>query len=390
MKTEYQLQKVWMLHSLNWKGLKTVQGESIVVLYPGDWNTGQGPDFTNAHLLIDRIHWYGHVEMHLKTSSWFSHAHEADPNYRNVILHVVWKHDDNRFNNCAVLELEKFKLFDDYPIEYTQNTIQLACAGKVKQNIGQYDAYLANWGNRRFEKKMKRIFELINYYKGDLEQVLWILVARSFGQTVNADTFEEIASSIPYHFLKQNYYDPEMILIILLGQGGLIETVEGLSQLESKRRYASYQFDYQLKPVFGRLFSLRMRPANFPKTRLSQLAMLVSQNHDLIDLFLSPTEYESFIKKIKLDAGSGLLKTLYVNVLIPFQLCASSILGKSMSDISYNEGLCEIGPEDSTVMKLFVRAGIKPRHAWDSQSLLELYQQKCQTLNCSGCPFDNR
>lgn len=389
MKSEYQLQKMWMLYSLQWKGLSTVQGESLIILHPGDWNNGQGPDFTNAHLIIDGIHWYGHVEMHLKTSFWYNHAHETDTNYSNVILHVVWKHDDHRFDRCALLELDKFSFFVDFTDDNLQDIYQLPCFEKDKQNICQYDAYLAKWVSLRYEKKVKRIIELINFHKGNLEQVLWILIARSFGQTVNADTFEEIASSISYYILKQNSNDPEVIAIILMGQAGFLETVEGSSNLERKRIYASYKLEYQLKPVFGRLFSLRMRPANFPTIRLSQLAGLVSKNHDLVSLFLSPLEYKSFKSTLKLDAGSALVKIIYLNVFLPFQLCVSTIMDKSISHISLIERLREIAPEYSKIMQLFVSAGIKPRHAWDSQSLLELYRQKCQKSNCSGCPFAN-
>ena len=31
--------------------------------------------------------------MHVKSSDWYRHNHHLDPNYENVILHVVWEQD---------------------------------------------------------------------------------------------------------------------------------------------------------------------------------------------------------------------------------------------------------------------------------------------------------
>ena len=50
--------------------------------------------------------------MHVKSSDWFVHHHENDPNYDNVILHVVWNHDMEiyRKDNSVIptLELKKY------------------------------------------------------------------------------------------------------------------------------------------------------------------------------------------------------------------------------------------------------------------------------------------
>jgi hypothetical protein len=68
--------------------------ESIKINNRGTWNRfSPGPDFKNASIRIGNITWYGDVEIHVKASDWFKHKHHLDPNYQNVILHVVMEND---------------------------------------------------------------------------------------------------------------------------------------------------------------------------------------------------------------------------------------------------------------------------------------------------------
>ena len=79
-------------------GLLTTVGQALHILKPGMHNQLAGPDFFNAQIRIDGQLWAGNVEIHLKSSDWYLHNHEADEAYANVILHVVWEDD------CAVFD----------------------------------------------------------------------------------------------------------------------------------------------------------------------------------------------------------------------------------------------------------------------------------------------
>ena len=87
------LQFLWRYQKLSSTQLKTASGEELIVLQPGVWNTGAGPDFLQAKILLGHVQWSGHVEVHRKSSDWWHHKHHQDPNYDAVILHVVWEHD---------------------------------------------------------------------------------------------------------------------------------------------------------------------------------------------------------------------------------------------------------------------------------------------------------
>jgi len=108
--TERLLQFIWQFQYFNKIELASTVGESIQVLFAGQYNTNQGPDFLEAKIKIGKTTWAGTVELHIKTSDWEKHNHQNDKNYNNVILHVVWQNDavpgEVSKNNFPVLELK--------------------------------------------------------------------------------------------------------------------------------------------------------------------------------------------------------------------------------------------------------------------------------------------
>lgn len=64
-------------------------GQRVQVLSGGRRNSGPGPDFSDAVLLIDGWLRVGPVEMHLREEEWFAHGHGSDPAYDRVILHLL-------------------------------------------------------------------------------------------------------------------------------------------------------------------------------------------------------------------------------------------------------------------------------------------------------------
>ena len=85
-------------------GFDVYSKNPILVIHTGAWNRfAPGPDFRNACIRIGELTWFGDVEIHVKASDWFKHKHHLDPNYQNVILHVVmentnpWRYMENVF-----------------------------------------------------------------------------------------------------------------------------------------------------------------------------------------------------------------------------------------------------------------------------------------------------
>ena len=68
----------------------------------GEQNIDSGPDFCNAKIIIDGTQWYGNIEMHVFSSEWEKHVITHDPAYNNVILHVVYEHDQSIVSQSGI------------------------------------------------------------------------------------------------------------------------------------------------------------------------------------------------------------------------------------------------------------------------------------------------
>ena len=91
---ERLLQFIWQFQHFNTRSLILSSGESLQIIHPGTWNHQQGPDFSSAKIKIGDTLWAGNIEIHILASDWYKHAHDGDPNYQNIILHVVWQEDE--------------------------------------------------------------------------------------------------------------------------------------------------------------------------------------------------------------------------------------------------------------------------------------------------------
>ena len=89
---EKLLQSIWLHQRLQRDRLQTADGRSVRVLHPGFASAEGGPDFRGAVLQFDNEPpASGDVEIDLQPSGWHAHGHDVNPNFKNVLLHVVWE-----------------------------------------------------------------------------------------------------------------------------------------------------------------------------------------------------------------------------------------------------------------------------------------------------------
>jgi len=89
---ERLLQAIWRHQRLRRDRLRTADGRMVRILHPGFVSVEGGPDFRGAVIQLgDAPPASGDVEIDLRTGGWRAHGHDRNPNFKNVILHVVWE-----------------------------------------------------------------------------------------------------------------------------------------------------------------------------------------------------------------------------------------------------------------------------------------------------------
>jgi len=412
--TKRLLQFIWQFQYFNNNELRTSAGASIQIIFPGQFNTNQGPDFSEAKIKIGKETWAGNVELHLKTSDWKKHKHDRDQNYTNVILHVVWENDFDKEYTVPVLELKERVskiLLERY--EDLMNAMGfIACENSIHT---VRDITWNSWKERLLAERLIRKSKTVEFYLGQSgyhwEETFWWLLARNFGIKLNADTFQEVAKAIPLGIIARHKNQIHQLEALLLGTAGLLKDKfdEDYPRMLQKE-YRFYKNKYGLKQINSPVYFLRMRPGNFPTIRLAQLAMLV---HDSAHLFskikesvsvsdmkkwfdVTANDYwhyhyrfdeTSSFKKKRL--GSDMIDNIIINTIIPMLFAYGSYHKEEKYKQKALRWLEETSPEINSITKGFQQLKTENKSAFDSQALIELKNEYCNKKRCLDCAVGN-
>lgn len=414
---ERLLQFIWQFQYYNFSHLTTIDDQPVQVLYAGQWNRNQGPDFLNARVKIGGTLWAGHVELHLHTADWHRHGHDSDQRYQNVVLHVVWEvgsEKERMLNDFHTIELKdriSNLLLNHYSRLMGQQPF-VSCGGQAGQLP---DVSWVMWKERlaveRLEQRTEYIEALLVQSSFHWEEVMWWLMARSFGGSVNGAAFEAIARTLPLAMLRRNRHQLVRIEALLLGQAGLLNEVgdEDYGHL-LQEEYVYLQHKYQLKAVGESVHFMRMRPGNFPTVRLAQLAVLLERSMHLFGLVKEAETLEEVREHLAVTAcgywvnhyrfgaegvrrpkrvGGQMLGLLCINAVIPMVFAYGHLLGEERMKEKALDWLAEMPPEDNAVIRGWQGVGVKADNAFDTQALLGLKKYYCDEKRCLDCSIGN-
>ena len=243
------------------------------------------------------------------------------------------------------------------------------------------------------------------------EEVFWQLLAKNFGIKINSDAFESIAGTVPLNILGKHKNQLHQLEALLLGQAGLLnKEFKDDYAIMLKKEYEFLKVKYYLSPIHIPVHFLRMRPANFPTIRLSQLAMLVYKSHHLFSkvkdaetinevehLFdVTANDYwhyhysfddETSFKKKTL--GKQMLQNIIVNTVLPVLY---SYGWYNNAEIYKDKALlwaAQLLPEKNNITEGFKALGISNKSAYDSQALIQLKNNYCNQKRCLQCAVGN-
>ena len=410
---EQLLHYVWKHKLFPLQHLHTPEGESIEVIDPGLPNPHAGADFFNAKIKIQGVLWVGNVEIHQRASDWYRHRHHQDTAYDSVILHVASDIDTavTRTNGEQIPQLELHcppQLAENYE-ELLQTDRYPACFSLIPQlSSFLLHSWMSRLQTERFENKARQIAERLEHCGKDWETAFFITLARNFGFGVNSDTFEFWARQVPLAAVNKHRDNLFQIEAFFFGQAGLLQELPHDEYTEKLiKEYTYLQHKFQLQPSIDCHWRfLRMRPGNFPHIRIAQLACLYHRSQGMLSRLLELSTLKDLRDLLKGGTSTYWLthysfgtpspsrpKTLsqssidllIINTVVPFLYAYGKHKGNELLCQRASQFLEELKPENNYIVRLWKECGLEAAHAGDSQALIQLKKNYCDTKKCLYC-----
>jgi hypothetical protein len=423
---ESQLFEIWRGRRYPAGALVTRGGVPVNVIFQGRPGRGPGPDFRGAVIAgPSGVPLRGDVELHVRSSSFRAHGHDADPAYARVILHVVFDDDTGADTPLAgggsapVVALapwvarraDELRRWLDQPLLWRE-----PCHDAVmRMGIDGAGAALDAEGDRRFEEKVARARDAVR--AGGLEQAVYEGVLEALGYGGNGPAMLSLAHVLPWRRLPAlgTAGDrPIEFEALLLGAAGLLP-----SQRSHRGPVEEHVRDLETRFARAALPSLPdgswklwgIRPENAPARRVAAAASLIARlgapsdvlriadartvNEAIAPLLVAAEGYwlhhhDVCAAPCRLPAalvGRSRAIEIIVNVVLPIA-CASG-----------NEALAECAralfarlPRPAVYGKTrFIEAALAskglrvPVNARRAQGLLALHRDWCDRHGCGRC-----
>lgn len=389
---EELLHFLWRHKRLPFHKFTTTEGKKIEILHIGKYNTSSGPDFLEAKLRYDGIVWSGAIEMHLKSSDWLQHGHQHDPNYKQVILHVVWKHDkeilvDNTPLPC--IELANFvseALVHRYE-KLVHTPYDIPC---FQYNLTHLEASFQGMRERLLiERLQRKTKDYLHNHNG--KQVFFALLSKAFGTNTNQHAFQLYADCIDLQLLQRWKDNPDKAIAYSMRVSGLFT-----DELEDNKHPKFFHSSLEKMPATAWKTG-SIRPRNQAKKRVTELIQLIlyhpfdflSVQENQADFVLKATEW---LHKIQVEEKLSpfILQSILINALVPFLFLKGWQLNSSEWMEAALDLLYSAKAEENHIVRKYTFKNLKPQSAADSQALLEWYRSYCSEKKCLFCNVGNQ
>ena len=410
MKNEELLHYVWQYQLFDATNLCTDNGQTLKIIKPGICHTNAGPDFENARIILDDMTWAGKIEIHIFSSDWEKHDHHHDDAYDAVILHVVWKNDTSVFRRDGSL-LPTLSLHSRIPAslqakynDFLSSRKRIPCESRFTSasdlaKVSMVETALAH----RLQRKAAEVLEMYTSTGKNLEEVAYQLLMKNFGFHLNTAPFLRLARTLPLRLLARYRDVPIKLESLMFGLAGFLEDPPDSYARELSANYRFLAHKHRLSNQALRRADwkfLRTRPHNFPTVRLAQAAAVLHQNDNFFDRCMENEvvldcpvsdywqKHYDFGKEARKSNGPGKesLAALRVNTLVPLLAAYTQLTGDNTHFQRALQLLEDTPAEKNFITRLWGSLHLNCRSAFDSQGLIEQYNERCTARKCLHCP----
>ena len=370
------LQHVWVNLNFNHSSLQTEDGLGVEILFPGEINHLDGPDFFNAKIRIGNLIHFGSVEVHWNSKDWYTHGHYKDKNYDNVILHVVAEDTEvARVKNTLGSCLPSLNIFQALPgkLKSFQKKFRkttLACSGLIRSISKEVVEYQLIHAQKEYLDQKVSIF--FKHFDGHVipskawKDALFITLCDALGVPANRASMKSVAHKIMNKFDASELSNTQHLRTIV-------------SQLEE-------EYQWKRKGTSG---------INKPYFRITQAIQLFK----FIDLHSLDYFYNTGLEQIWIDILShcNLSATihnhrLYVAFFLPAMYALGVILesGNLKHEVLSQWKSRKIEIPQSILKKFGIFSTILDKESLKHIGVIHQFNAYCKPLNCSKCAVLNK
>jgi hypothetical protein len=424
--SEKQAALIWQ--QMVGKELTSSEDEIVSVIYPGRTNGDNGPDFRDAVIVNKSNLIKGDIEVHVKSSDWYSHEHYTNAEYNNVILHVVMWHDCNSATllqngkPIRVLCLAKALRHQAYLLPH-----QLPCLHMLDHVDKQTLRKLLNTaGETRFKQKAMHFQAELK--QEEAGQVLFRGMMRALGYTKNTKPFEALADRMPLNSIESRE-GLALKQALLLGTAGLLPSQRWQGEFAKEKEVQELEQIWQ--PVDKKVQTMRegdwnlshIYPNNSPVRRIVAQSYLLERycrgklligilqlvkeaplprGHHVLENGLTVVgdgywrdHFDFNIgsrTKISALLGNAKAGEIAVNVILPFVFSWGELANEAKLTKKAMELYCNYPKlaENSLTRHMRKQLGIEEPFdftACHQQGLIHVFRNYCREGKCSQCPL---
>jgi hypothetical protein len=435
--TEKQVLEIWEDSLQGRRDLLTEDNEPVRVIYPGRHNDGRGADLKDAVIATGHRQLKGDIEVHVKSSSWWSHGHHQDPSYNRVILHVVYRNDSGKAielqsgASAPTLALDNYIETDSRPAPLPA----IPCRGIFyRGDTGLIGRILDDAGEQRFLARAA-IFRA-GLPADEAGQLLYQEIMTALGYSKNKRVMAELAKRLPLAKLEatasREINDSEYLArcqALLIGTAGLLPSQRG-------GRFPVYEqtddWEARLENTWANIGApagmsvadwsfFKVRPGNHPVRRLAAMSHLLLRHRQkglptgLIEAFKEATEAKA-VRSLEqallvvpdeywgqyLDfgvaargpapalLGKARASAIIINVLLPFVYATGPVSQREKAMAVYRD--CNAPAENALVSHMRRQLGISRPFittALRQQGLIHIYKTLCSQGKYRECPLNH-
>lgn len=408
------LMLLWQNRLFESQKLTLTDGTPIEIVSSGTQNNSDPeiPEFSHACIRFPQTNVVLHGSVKIDTHS--SHYRQSNtinnPGHSSVILHVVAEQDIMLFRAdraIPTLRLEASAALTEHYDLIRRGNLCVDYLTEMEQI--HRDQLLTRIMSDRLDRKSGEIMRILESVNGDWNETAYISFMRGFGYRQTKETFETLARSLPYRFIRLHSNSQMTLEALLLGQAGYLDTPrvdDYTRQLQAE--YANLRRQYALRPGILNWRSGSVRPTSMPSLSIVRIAAILAREdnflkrtleakseleyHAMFDVPTSKYWHEHYAPG--LETGKASIGTttqrselLILNFVIPFLVAYATY----RSDESLKEkaiDLYETLPtENNRHTRHWSSRGYHVENAFFSQALIQLSTAYCDYGLCGGCPL---